>query len=510
MGIHLLITEYFAMEEFIRPILLWFVTTEGTKEIQERIKTVFKHWIPYFISIGIFFYWRVMIVPTQNEPNPLVFPSEFKENPIRAIFDYSQGAIRDILHVIFNSWSNTISPEAFNFESLFNVFSWVLAPIVGIILFIVMRRIKFKSSTTINTQWHVRAIFFGLFAIVISLIPTWAAGKNIIRGRYSDRFALAPMFGAAILIVAILTLIISNKNYRFAILSIMVALAVNTHLRISNEYRWEWEYQERIYWQMHWRAPGLQPNTAIITEGATSSTTNRFTASFAINLLYPKVSTSPKLDYWLYDISYDRRIGQIPQVIKEDYIFTIDNFNNVFESDIDGVILFNNNRGSSSIQKCIWFLTERDINNNAIRSDMRELSRMSNLDRILNEGSPPSSDIFGSEPDRWWCYYFQKGDLARQMEDWDLVISLFNEAEENGYRPDNGYEYIPFIEAYATKNDWDTAQKLSEIGVSESQEDTPMICATWEYFKEQYAGEPGFDSAYDSIIEQMECIVDEQ
>ena len=40
--------------------------------------------------------------------------------------------------------------------------------------------------------------------------------------------------------------------------------------------------------------------------------------------------------------------------------------------------------------------------------------------------------MFGSEPPHLWCYYFEKADLARQLQDWQSVLQLEKQARARG------------------------------------------------------------------------------
>jgi hypothetical protein len=106
---------------------------------------------------------------------------------------------------------------------------------------------------------------------------------------------------------------------------------------------------------------------------------------------------------------------------------------------------------------------------------------ISNLSRIIPDpnAAPPDPDIFGPEPERTWCYFFEKADLARQMEDWDTVIALYKQAQQKGFSPDYGAEYIPFIEAYARTGEWQKAYDLTSAAQNEGKGLKKMLCANW-------------------------------
>ena len=77
----------------------------------------------------------------------------------------------------------------------------------------------------------------------------------------------------------------------------------------------------------------------------------------------------------------------------------------------------------------------------------------SKLDNVLiNADFPaPPESIFGSEPQKNWCYYYQKASLARQQNDWGAVIELQEKALKEGFYPTDGIEWMPLLEAY-TRN----------------------------------------------------------
>jgi hypothetical protein len=79
---------------------------------------------------------------------------------------------------------------------------------------------------------------------------------------------------------------------------------------------------------------------------------------------------------------------------------------------------------------------------------MGSYSNLSQVDVTANLTIPPKI-IFGEEPKQGWCYYYQKSDLALQKHDYEEIIRLEKEASQNGFRPADTSELIPFILANA-------------------------------------------------------------
>jgi hypothetical protein len=86
---------------------------------------------------------------------------------------------------------------------------------------------------------------------------------------------------------------------------------------------------------------------------------------------------------------------------------------------------------------------------------IRVIAPYSETEHVLTEEAPhaPPAVVFGPEPDRGWCYYYEKADLARQQGNWQQVSKLGSEAFGKGLFPADGIEWMPFLQAYAATGD---------------------------------------------------------
>jgi hypothetical protein len=92
--------------------------------------------------------------------------------------------------------------------------------------------------------------------------------------------------------------------------------------------------------------------------------------------------------------------------------------------------------------------------------------------------------IFAPEPSHDnWCYYFQKADLARQEEDWDLVAETGDVAFSLEESPNHATERLPFIEGYAMAGRWQDAEDLTHETLEINRFTSPMLCSLWERVK---------------------------
>ena len=113
--------------------------------------------------------------------------------------------------------------------------------------------------------------------------------------------------------------------------------------------------------------------------------------------------------------------------------------------------------------------------------------------------------IFGPEPDRGWCYFFQKADLARQMQDWESGVWLAEEASRQGLAPVSGVERLPFIEAYAHAGQWDAALDQTRLAAQQTRELEPFLCDAWLRLENATRDSEGRREAIASIESQFKC-----
>jgi hypothetical protein len=280
------------------------------------------------------------------------------------------------------------------------------------------------------------------------------------------------MFGASLLTLAgILWLI--RVQQRKLLLTAMLIFAVATQVLVVNRYRLDWEMQRNYYWQLAWRAPALQPQTAIISFEQPSASIPGYDASFALNVLYNGRIVNGATPYWFFTNDRFLNFKLLPgRPISYD----------------DRNLKFTGNTSESiavlrqGSDRCLQVLDAAYTNEPFYEADESQLIPISNVGRIRAEAGqdPPNPQVFGSEPDHDWCYYFEKADLARQLGQWSSVLELEKQAKAQALAPGFGPEYVPFIEAHARSGDWQKALELSQAADITTAEMKPLLCFTWD------------------------------
>ncbi len=224
---------------------------------------------------------------------------------------------------------------------------------------------------------------------------------------------------------------------------------------ISNSVFWRnnWDSQRKLFWQLAWRAPQIEPGTVGLVQQPKGYLFREDEDFYApANLIYYPSSGSFQIVSEVFNVETARNI-----IFRET---TYRNYRSVeFTRDFNNSLIISN----SSENACVHIIDGRkpELSANEIAL-VRLVAPYSNINQIIPSGTSPipPKNPFGKEPEHDWCYFYQKANLARQNGDWNEVISLADEASFNGFYPGDPSEWMPFIEAYAVMDHLENASEL--------------------------------------------------
>ena len=314
---------------------------------------------------------------------------------------------------------------------------------------------------------------------------------------------MAPSFGASIFLVSFFWRFIGNtRRQKIVFLTVLVSLAVGFHARITNDYRWEWTRQTRFFDQINWRMPGIEPQTSIFINKSISGFLNSYSALAALNTTLDIKGYPSNLPYWLENYFGSPVENNLKRYLNGKPI-NLDYRMYSFEIDRENTIAIYHDP-----EQCLKVLAPNDLNNFLVPKDYRILGETSNVSRIDPQGTNTDLPvvIFGKEQDVYWCYYYQKADLARQQGHWDEMIGYLDEAKAKGFESNNEGEYIQFVQAYGMLGEWENAMSLSQ-DLYEKDPDSTLagLCFVWGEFKTQFPQDPAFTSAYETVNQLIGC-----
>lgn len=352
-------------------------------------------------------------------------------------------------------------------------------------------------------DWSKSAFLLALAALMTSGLPIWFIGRNIVESKNllsASRFGIPAMFGATLLVFWLAEYFISDRNKKNIVIALLLALAVNFHLNNTKNFEYAWEKQQRFFQQLLWRAPMIEKGTAIFTDEEIMGIMGEYPLSFAIGVNYRvgDVGTSPH--YWYFPFLYTNPdVDLLLHGVPLEYT----RLNMKFEGNSKQMLLLDYN---PEMKRCLWILQPQDNNLRLVSADVRKLASGSDLSLVHPTGqSAPPEDIYGNTNTNTWCYYFQKADLARQFSQWDEIVRLWNEAQTNGKRADNGFEYIPFIEGFGHTGDWEQVKSLTKFANRITSGLQPSLCRALDRLAENAPASQERDETINNLRDDLTC-----
>jgi len=473
-ALHLFTSEYFVGMVLIRPFILYWILGRPDLNIRQHMARVIKHWVPYLTALGAYVIWRLFLYippPNGDRNSPEILFALFS-NPLPTLAYLIRTALQDSVAITFTSWYRTLVPELFGFGSIFSWFVIFVSILAFMITFINLKQIKESDGTG---SWLAQPLTLGVFIILLGMLPIWIIGQDIVTHKNEfagSRYGIGSTLGAALIVAVLIDRLVDNKK-KLVVISTCVALAVSMHLTNEKDFAYSWEKQERFAQQLIWRAPQIEPGTALVPDEEILGYMGGYSVAFSIITTYQPgdIQTPP---YWYFPFYYTNpNVDDFLQGVPlEDSKLTMN-----FSGNSNKMLLLSFN---PELDRCLWILQPQDTNLRLVNEDMRQLSAGSNIDLIKqSEGVEPSlpESIYGKQDNQTWCYYFEKADLARQYDQWDEVVRLWEESQSIGERAGNGFEYIPFIEGFGHQGNWDEVKSLTKFAKRITKGLEPSLCS---------------------------------
>ena len=476
--------EYFAGLELLRPVFLWLVLGEGAANWKQRLKLVMKGWLPTLLVLVGFAIWRTLIFSFPTYGPTLLY--QFQESPTQTVKKLILRILTDWKSVSYGAWRQVMSlPGQKN-----DLLPYIVLVLAGFgLTYFFLNRLQHEEkdvpeeSTSLKFgEWPMTGLLVGVFSLLIAGWPFWITLLPLDLAFPWDRSTLPFMFGVSLLLVVGLDMVIKPR-FQVLLMSLLVGLAIGSHYQNTVVYREEWRELRNYFWQLAWRAPGLEPGTIIISDDIPLWRYSDNDLSPVLNWVYAPEQASYQQEYKYFDLS-TREEPVLPGLEKDLVVMHSYRNTNFVSSTSDILAVY------YSSSDCLRVLGPADYIAENPPSRLVEAQHLSDLRQIVltqeEEARPPK--VLGAEPDHGWCYSFEKADLARQREDWETIVELGNEAFSASLEANNPLEYLPFIEGYACVGQWDKALDLSEK-VRAIKPYRSELCKTWSRIQEVTGGE---------------------
>ena len=487
---HLFTSEYTWGVELIRPLLLWFALSASIG-VRDRLKQVFAvYWPHLLLSLGLFV-WRIFLYqsPVADRAQPKLLDS-LLQSPLQTLQSTLSSLFQDVVLMLFSTWQKLVQPALFDLSLRSNLLEILLVVLAACGCWWYLAHLEMDGEQ--ENGWMVPALWIGIAALLFGLVPFYVAGYTANAGDepYKGRFVLGSLPGIALLATLALSYFVAPVRRRVFLFAILAGLMVGWQFNAANQFRQLWATQEQFYRQLVWRAPVIEPDTALISDEVLPQWYMSRSVVFALNTLYARPQPDDRsLNYWYFEFSGTTLAGwklKIPGGAD-------------FGPFVAGVAL-NDEKYTSTFagnsrqalylsyrpdqDRCLWLVTVDQAGSLSDQKTFQSLAAINAFQRISpgsGQEPAPLTQIFGADTarDRNWCYFYEKADLARQSGDWQGVRSLWSAAAADSVQPGDGSEYFPFMEAYARAGDWTGVLKLGRAARRTTQDLGPALCSFW-------------------------------
>ena len=489
-------TEYFASIEPLRFLFIWIILSEEIPGFRQRLIQTLKYWSPYLLvwlgnAVWLGYFYTLGSYGS--------YEVEVVTEPLQAVQIFS--AMGEALWKGgFYIWVQVLVLMAKAITAPTTLLTLTLIGSSFALLFFYLRKIDPSYGET--RTFAFSAILAGLAGLLLGRIPSLAAGLPLTLQSSYDRFMISMILGGSLFAAGIVELFIKSARVRTYVFALLIALGIGQQFFNANIFRRDWAKQQEIYWQLAWRIPAMQPDTALLTDQLPIDYETDLSFTAPINWMYAPDYERSDLPYAL--IYTEKRLGRgaLPSLEPGTEINL--NFRRVaFRGSTSQVITIHMPKNG-----CLRVLDPArgdEITYDRQSRFLVHAIRLSDPSRIITDADRTAKLPFLSEPEHTWCYYYAKAELARQGEAWDQVVDLIAEAQSRGYRPEDPFEWLTLIEAQALTGDLAAAQQLSMDVFKEDKGIRKGLCQVWK--RVQVAGPARSDRAESvtGVLAEFQC-----
>lgn len=450
--------EWYIGFEFFRwlSVFLLFSRQSGTL-VQKAIQAL-RSAYPSLVAPGVFLIWRIFFFQSERGATDVNLQFEqVKLYPIQTIYHWTVQVIQDLFDVLLNAWTIPLS-QLLGYVQLWG--SLIALAAVVLVLFVFMKQSDHDSQNDSQpSNFSVEALWLGLLSAAAGLIPIAMVNREVAFPFFS-RYSLVSSVGVSILIVALLSCM-KGPILRAAIAAGLLLIAVLTHHANAAKYVEETSMFKMFWWQVSWRAPQLQKGTTLIADYPVGGAEEDYFVWGPASLIYyPEKQNPETIQPGLYAaVLNSNTVSKILTRERQQY----DNRKNIVTYPNYRNILVLTQPTSNS---CVHVIDGNQPGYSRNEKDsIRVVGIYSEIEHVLTEETQhvPPMVVFGPEPPRGWCYFYEKADLARQRGDWDEVLVLGKEALDKGFAPEDPVEWIPFLQADAVAGDVDHLREMAPV-----------------------------------------------
>ncbi len=452
--------EYFVGLEAIRPFLLLFFITNCFQNSTSGKKSHnwlwLKHWLPYIFSSLIFLIWRVFIFSFQTY-QPTFFV-KLTQNWAGALSELARKIVLDLRSVTVSAWLKTFALPDGNHELLFFL---CLIILIFILSWLGLSRIPENNkeeplSKKVFSRIEYQQLITGLAILLAAGIPFWTTWIHVENTFPWDRSTLSFSPGVA-LIAAPLIALFFKASPQILIVALLTSMAAGSHFSNALVYKKEAMKMNDYFWQLAWRAPGLQSGTILVSDEIPLDRYSDSDLTPVINWQYAPSLTGNRYQYKYFDLHMRADTffsnPQPGQEISHNYR------SHIFQSTTDQILAVFYRKDA-----CLWVITEDNRDYPGLPESIFHIAGISDQDMILMDVNPLANppEAIGKEPEHGFCYFFQKTSLELQRGDFTEALTFASQALDLNLEAKDPVDWTPLAKAFVLNKKWDQTIQIAE------------------------------------------------
>ncbi len=501
---NLLMMEYFFLLELIRPVVLWIALGEQKPSKKMRLRSVLRAWAPYLALFIAAVVWRVFLFPYTTNNYQMKTLDQLSAQPIQTLLALMLRALDEIWISTGGAWIHALNPAQFialGKAALIKYGAVVAALAGGLFLLGLWLKPVMRASRKERISSFSQMLLLSAAGLGLAGWPFWLTNVPFRLEFAYDRFTLPFIFGACLLAAALI-LLLPWRPLRWLAIAGLVALGSGYQIQANLAFRQDWAYQQRFFWQLHWRVPDLAPGTVIIANEnrvTAFSTDNSLTAP--INWIYDPGNHSQTIHYLMVYPTIRVYEGSALKLVP-DWPVAEDLLIGTFQGNTSqSITIFYD--GSTCLRVVDPVL---DRYNPIIPDILRQTALFSDdsLIQLPANGqvnSPPLPAILGQPPAESWCQTFESAEILRQSARWYDIIKLWEDHQDLYHQSTFAGELGPFIEAYAQTGQWEQAAQMT-VNQSKSR---AVFCSLWQVLDQSAPASAVKTQMVRSTMDRLKC-----
>ena len=464
--------------ELVRPVILFFMLTDEEMNTKSRLRKAIVHWLPYLSLFLGFTLFRILFSHLYS------YQVSFFDQLIQKPFHVIKDLVFRILLGLFDScvyvWIEfkNMFTRIQSFEQIAVLFLLIFASFLA--AWFLIGKLD-ETKTNANHKKHALVIIgIGIYSVLAGMIPVIIGGLKVSLAFHTTRFLLPLSIGASLVAVALIDLVFENPKVKTIIVALLIALSVGANYTNGLEYKKAWDEQKEFFAQLTWRAPQIVPGTMLISSVLPFDLYFSGTSLTApLNMIYaPDLHDNP-IPYQMI-LAATPQMNTMPELLPDQEIDRYQRVFNFIGNTSDAIAVYSPDKG------CLKLLSP-NTDPRAFEADLypelwKSIIPLSDLSRI--DPTAPRAQLpalyFGEISTDNWCYYYQLAANAEQRQAWTEVISTYQDAEKQGFRPADNSEWLPLIRSYIYTGDIGSALALSEELEIDNNFTRWGLCSVWQ------------------------------